>query len=46
MPDGFEKCCLAYRFFLSVYDFCGFKFVGREDDSTNYKYIMGNLMSK
>lgn len=39
MSDGFDKCCLAYRFFLSVYDFCGFKFVGREEDFTNYKYI-------
>ena len=28
MPDGFEKCCIAYRFFLSAYDFCGFKYMG------------------
>lgn len=28
--DDFEKCKLAYRFFLSAYDFCGFSFVGRE----------------
>lgn len=29
LPDGFEKCCLANRFFLSAFDFCGFKFVGK-----------------
>lgn len=28
--DDFEKCKLAYRFFLSAYDFCGFRFVGKE----------------
>lgn len=28
--DDFEKCVLAYRFFLSAFDFCGFKFVGKE----------------
>ena len=27
--DDFEKCVLAYRFFLSAYDYCGFKFVGK-----------------
>ncbi len=30
MPDCFEKCCIAYRFFLSAYDFCGFKYLGKE----------------
>ena len=29
MPDGFEKCCLAYRFFQSAFDYCGFRFVGK-----------------
>jgi hypothetical protein len=29
MPDGFEKCCLAFRFFQSTFDYCGFKFVGK-----------------
>lgn len=29
MPDGFDKCCLAYRYFLSAFDFCGFVFVGK-----------------
>ncbi len=27
--DDFEKCELAYRFFLSAYDFCGFIFMGK-----------------
>ncbi len=40
MSDGFEKCCFAYRFFLSVYEFCGFKFVGRKENSANYRYII------
>lgn len=30
MPDCFEQCCIAYRFFLSAFDFCGFKYVGIE----------------
>lgn len=40
MPNGFEKCCLAYRFFLSAYDFCGFKFVGKEKDIEDYRYVL------
>ncbi len=28
--DAFERCELAYRFFLSAYDFCGFRFVGKD----------------
>lgn len=39
LPDGFEKCCIAYRFFLSAYDFCGFKFVGKEENLDGYKYL-------
>lgn len=39
MPDGLDKCCFAYRFFLSAYDFCGFKFIGKEENPADYKYI-------
>lgn len=28
--DDFEKCKLAYQFMLSVYDYCKFKFVGKD----------------
>ncbi len=28
--DSFKRCVLAYRYFLSVYDFCGFKFTGHQ----------------
>ncbi len=28
--DDYEKCKLAYQFMLSVYDYCKFKFVGKE----------------
>lgn len=28
--DDFKKCVLTYCFFVSVYDYCGFKFAGRE----------------
>ena len=28
--DKFERCRLAYRFMLSVYDYCKFEFVGKE----------------
>ena len=27
----YEKCELAYRFMMSVYDFCKFTFAGKED---------------
>ncbi|MCM1107156.1 MAG: hypothetical protein NC355_09475 [Blautia sp.] len=36
MPDGFEQCCTAYRFFLTTFDFCGFKYVGIEKRSEFY----------
>ena len=39
MPDGFEKCCIAYRFFLSAYDFCGFKYVGKEENFDGHRYL-------
>ena len=28
--DDYEKCKLAYQFMLSVYDYCKFKFVGKD----------------
>ena len=28
--DAYEKCKLAYQFMLSVYDYCKFKFVGKD----------------
>lgn len=37
----FEKCILAYRFFVSVYDFCGFKYVGRDKLLQDYKESFG-----
>lgn len=27
--DPLEKCILAYRYFVSVYDYLGFRYVGR-----------------
>ena len=30
MPDAFERCLTAYRFFLSAYEYCGFVFVGKK----------------
>ena len=30
--DAYNKCILAYRFFVSVYDFCGFKYAGKSND--------------
>ncbi len=29
LPDGLEKDCLAFRYFQSAFDFCGFRFVGK-----------------
>lgn len=28
--DTYNKCILAYRYFLSIYDYCGFKFAGKK----------------
>lgn len=31
--DNFEKCVLMYRYFVSVYDYLGFRFVGRDKNA-------------
>lgn len=49
--DRYEKCRLAYRFMMSVYDFCKFKFVGkegaefapRERFDSNFDYLSDKL---
>ena len=39
--ESFEKCILAYRFFVSVYDFCGFKYVGKDKLLLDYENNLG-----
>ena len=31
--DNFERCVLVYRYFVSVYEFLGFRFVGRDKNA-------------
>lgn len=39
VSERFEKCCLAYRFFISAYEFCGFKFIGKDKELEEYRYL-------
>ncbi len=39
--DSFIKCILAYRFFVSAYDFCGFKYVGKHKLLYDYRNNLG-----
>ena len=41
--DDFEQCIIAYRFFISILEYTGFKFVGKADkffnESTHFRAI-------
>ncbi|MCR4687397.1 MAG: hypothetical protein K5659_07490 [Lachnospiraceae bacterium] len=38
--DPLNRCILAYRYFLSVYDFCGFKYTGHR----KYKLVIDEII--
>lgn len=42
--NSFEKCVLTYRFFVSVYDFCGFKYVGKNKLLIDYENNLGKVV--
>lgn len=41
--DPMEKCMLAYRYFVSVYDYLGFRYVGRTE---NIKTVMDTILKE
>lgn len=43
LTDPYEKCELAYRYILSIYDYCGLRFTGK--DQSEIKHRMPNVLS-
>lgn len=51
--DAYEKCRLAYRLMQSIYDYCGFTYVGKENTAQvlrsrydrKYRFLSANLKS-
>lgn len=41
--DPMEKCILAYRYFVSVYDYLGFRYVGRAE---NIKTVIDTILEE
>ena len=40
--NDYDKCIYAYRFLVSAYDFCGFKYVGKSSLLEDYKKTFGS----
>ncbi|MBR1815568.1 MAG: suppressor of fused domain protein [Lachnospiraceae bacterium] len=42
--DALEKCILIYKFFVSLYDFCGFEYVGTDKLLHDYEANLGPVL--